>query len=151
MNNLKTLIHSKIEGRCSYMYLKYSTGFLIASLVQAGIIMTSEKLGISSLGAKLTAMQLLTHILAGQAVGYILLLIMRKIEMVNEANFWIIGSITGIVAWLVLLSINSSIGKVNAPWNEGFSTVLASIIAFLAMGIISSYTIKTTTYDKIKE
>lgn len=132
------------------MYLRYSTGFLIASLVQAGIIMITEKLGISTLGAKLTAMQLLTHILAGQVIGYILLLVMRKIKMVNETNFWAIGSITGLLAWLVLLSINSSIGKVNAPWNEGLSTVLASIIAFVTMGIISSYTIKTTSYDKVK-
>lgn len=133
------------------MYLKYSTGFLIASLVQAGIIMTTEKLGISTLGAKLTAMQLLTHILAGQAVGYLLLLIIRKVEIINKSSFWVIGITTGFLAWLVLLSINSSIGKVNAPWNEGILTVLASITAFIAMGIISSYTIKTTDHDKVKE
>lgn len=133
------------------MYLKYSTGFLIASLVQAGIIMTTEKLGISTLGAKLTAVQLLTHILAGQAIGYTLLFIMRKFKVTNKANFWTIGIITGTLAWLLLLSINSSIGKVNAPWNEGLSTVLSSIIAFITMGIISAYTIKTTSYDKVKE
>lgn len=133
------------------MYLKYSTGFLIASLAQAGIIMTTEKLGISTLGAKLTAMQLLTHILAGQLVGYILLLAMKKFEMIGKANFWIIGITTGIVAWLILLSINSSIGKVKAPWDQGLPTVLASIAAFVTMGIIASYTIKTTTYNKVKE
>lgn len=133
------------------MYLKYSTGFLIASLVQAGIIMTTEKLGISTLGAKLTAMQLLTHILAGQVIGYILLLAMRKFEMINKTNFWIIGITTGIVAWLILLSINSSIGKVNAPWDQGLPTVLSSITAFVTMGIIANYTIKTTTYNKVKE
>ena len=133
------------------MYMKYSTGFLIASLVQAGIIMLTEKLGISTLGAKLTAMQLLTHILAGQVVGYILLLTMRKIEIINKANFWVIGFVTGIIAWTILLSINSSIGKVNAPWNEGVSTVLSSIIAFITMGVIASYTIKTTNYTKIKD
>lgn len=124
------------------MYLKYSAGFLIASLVQAAIIMASEKLGISTLGAKLTAIQLLTHILAGQVVGYLLLFIMRKFKTINKASFWVIGIIAGIIAWLILLSINSSIGKVNAPWNEGISTVLASMIAFITMGIISSYTIK---------
>ncbi len=133
------------------MYLKYSTGFLIASLVQAGIIMITEKLGISTLGATLTAMQLLTHILAGQVVGYILLFIMRKFESLNQANFWTIGIFTGIIAWLVLLTINSSIGKVNAPWNEGISTILASMTAFIAMGIISSYTIKTTSYNRVKD
>lgn len=133
------------------MYMKYSTGFLIGSLVQAGIIMLTEKLGISTLGAKLTAMQLLTHILAGQVVGYILLLTMRKIEIINKANFWVIGFVTGIIAWTILLSINSSIGKVNAPWNEGVATFLASLIAFITMGVIASYTIKTTNYTKIKD
>ena len=133
------------------MYLKYSTGFLMASLFQAGIIMLTEKLGISTLGAKLTAMQLLIHILAGQAVGYILLMVMRKFESLSRANFLTIGITTGILAWFILLTINSSIGKVNAPWNEGFSTVLASMIAFITMGIISSYTIKTTDYENIKQ
>lgn len=133
------------------MYLKYSTGFLMASLLQAGIIMLTEKLGISTLGAKLTAMQLLTHILAGQAVGYILLMVMRKFENVSKANFWTIGITTGILAWLILLTINSSMGKVNPPWSEGISTVLASMIAFITMGLILSYTIKVSGYDKIKE
>lgn len=133
------------------MYLKYSTGFLIASLVQAGIIMITENLGISSLGAKLTAMQLLTHILAGQVVGYILLLVMRKVESVNKVNFWIIGFIAGSISWLILLSINSAMDKVNAPWNEGIATILASIIAFIVFGIIASYTIKTTDYDNITQ
>lgn len=96
-------------------------------------------------------LKILTHILAGQAIGYILLLAMRKFESINHSNFWVIGITTGILAWFVLLSINSLIGKVNPPWNEGLSTVLASLIAFVTMGIISSYTIKTTDYDKITE
>ena len=132
------------------MYIRYSTGFLIASLVQAGIIMLTEKLGISTLGAKLTAMQLLTHILAGQVVGYILLLVMRKSEKISKTNFWITGSISGAIVWLVLLSLNSAIGKVNAPWSQGIPTVLASIIAFITFGIIASYTIKTYGYNKVE-
>lgn len=124
------------------MYLKYSMGFLVASLIQAGIILATESFGISTLGAKLTAMQLLTHIIAGQVVGFILLFIMKKFEIGDTTNTWIIGSITGIIAWLILLSINSALGKVNAPWTQGLSTVLSSIIAFIAYGIIATYTIK---------
>lgn len=141
-------MHNKIERRGS-MYIKYSTGFLIASLVQAGIIMLTEKLGISTLGAKLTAIQLLTHILAGQVIGYMLLLVMRKFENISTSSFWIIGSITGVTTWLVLLSINSVIGKVNAPWSQGFPTVLASMVAFIALGVIASYTIKTYDYSEV--
>lgn len=47
------------------MYIKYSLGFLIGSLIQAGIVMLAENIGISQMGAKLTFMQLITHILAG--------------------------------------------------------------------------------------
>lgn len=133
------------------MYRKYSLGFLAASLLQAGVIMTTESLGISNLGAKMTVMQLLTHIIAGQVVGYILLLIMRNSKAINTANIWIIGSITGIVTWLILLSINSSIGKVNAPWTQGISTLLSSIIAFLVLGIVETYTIKRFGYNKVKD
>ena len=124
------------------MYLKYSTGFLIASLIQAGIILSTESLGLSTLGAKLTAVQLLIHIIAGQVVGYILLFIMRKLEVFSASNVWIIGSITGITAWLILLTTNSALGKVNAPWTQGFSTILSSVIAFISFGIIATYIIK---------
>ena len=130
------------------MYLNYSVGFLIASLIQAGIILATESLGLSALGAKLTATQLLTLIIAGQVVGYILLSIMRKLEIVRTASVWTIGSITGFTAWLVLLSINSALGKVRAPWAQGFSTVISSLIAFIAFGIIASYTIKKYGYMK---
>ena len=62
------------------MYWRYSLGFLIASLVQAAIIAASEFLGISTLGAKITFGQLMIHILAGQAVGFLLMVIMQAIK-----------------------------------------------------------------------
>lgn len=129
-------------------YLKYSTGFFIASLFQAGIIIATESLGISALGAKLTVMQLLTHIIAGQFVGYILLFIMRKLEVIRTSNVWAIGSITGITAWLILLSINSALGKIKAPWTQGVLSVLSSVIAFIAFAIIATYTIKKYGYTE---
>lgn len=132
------------------MSLKHSTGFLIASLIQAGIIMITESLGISTLGAKLTATQLLIHILAGQIVGYILLFIMKKLQVIDSANIWIVGSITGVVMWILLLSINSAQGTVRAPWTRGFSTMLSSIIAFIVYGVLATYTIKKYAYKKVE-
>jgi uncharacterized membrane protein YagU involved in acid resistance len=148
MNNLKTLTHPKGIRMCLHMNLKYSTGFLIASLIQAGIVMATEFLGISSLGAKLTAMQLITHIIVGQIIGYIILYIIRKSNAFSTTNTWAIGSITGFIAWLILLSINSAIGKVNAPWTQGFPTVLSTLIAFIVFGIIATYTIKRYGYKE---
>jgi hypothetical protein len=130
------------------MYLKYSTGFLIASLFQAGIIIITEFLGLSTLGANLTVIQILIHIIVGQIVGYILLLIIRNLKIASAINVWTMGTIAGITAWLIILSINSALGKIKAPWTQGFSSVLSSIIAFISFRIISTYTIKKYGYRK---
>jgi uncharacterized membrane protein YagU involved in acid resistance len=131
------------------MKFKYSLGFLMASLLQAGIVMATEALGVSTLGAKLTAMQLLIHILVGQVLGYLLLFIINKFKSIYKTNFLAIGSIYGIITWSILLSINSAIGKVKAPWTQGFSTILSSLIAFIAFGIIATYTIKSYYFKKV--
>lgn len=131
------------------MSLKYSVGFLIASLVQAAIIMLTEALAISSLGAKLTITQLIIHIFAGQIAGYILLFIMTKVSATNQTNTWTTGSIYGIIVWAILLSINSTLGTVRAPWSQGVLTILSSMIAFITYGIIATYVIRKYSYNKI--
>ncbi len=133
------------------MNSKYSIGFLIASLSQAGIIMATESLGISTLGAKFTIMQILIHIIVGQILGYILFFLMNNMEFMRKFNIWIIGSAAGIIAWVILLTINSSLGKVKTPWSQGASTILASVIAFMVFGVIATYTIKKYDYkvDKV--
>lgn len=124
------------------MYWKYSLGFLIASLVQAAIIAASEFLGISTLGAKITFGQLIMHILAGQAVGFLLMVIMQGITGIAKINFWLLGSIYGAFIWVILVSINSAQGTINAHWTQGISTIIASLIAFVVYGVIITYTIK---------
>ncbi|MDD2235189.1 MAG: hypothetical protein PHZ11_09110 [Desulfitobacteriaceae bacterium] len=124
------------------MYWKYSLGFLIASLVQAAIIAASEYLGISTLGARITFGQLIIHILAGQAVGFLLMVIMQGIKGIAETNFWLLGSIYGAIVWVILVSINSAQGTINAPWTQGASTIIVSLLAFVVYGITVTYTIK---------
>lgn len=124
------------------MYWKYSLGFLVASLIQAGIIAASESLGISTLGAKITFGQLIIHVLAGQAAGFLLMVIMQGIPSIAKTNFWLLGGIYGAIVWAVLIPINSAQGTINAPWTQGTSTVLASLLAFMFYGVISAYTIK---------
>jgi len=128
------------------MYTKYSLGFLLASLIQAAIVLVSEFLGISTLGAKLTLMQLIIHIFSGQVAGFVLLYVMRKVEIIGEAQTWITGTTFGILVWFVVLTINSMQGKVNAPWTQGLSTILVSIIAFITYGLITTFTIKKYGY-----
>lgn len=132
------------------MYWKYSVGFLIASLVQAGIIMASEFLGISNLGAKLTVGQLITHILAGQAAGFLLMVIMQAFTSIARTSYWLIGAVYGAIVWAVLIPINSAQGTINTPWVQGASTVIASMLAFVVYGIISAYTVKNYGEEHIR-
>ncbi|MHC1685556.1 MAG: hypothetical protein AB6733_21920 [Clostridiaceae bacterium] len=131
------------------MYLKHSIGFLIASIIQALIIMTTEFLGVSSLGVSFTFKQILTHIIVGQIIGYILLLITRSLKIIITGKFLTMGIIVGVISWVIILSINSILGIINAPWNQGVLAVLSSITAFIAYGVIAVYTIKR--YDNRKK
>ena len=130
------------------MYLKYSLGFLIASLVQAGVVALTEYMNISSLNVNMTFPQLLIHIIAGQVAGYILLLAMRKIEFIRSAGTLAIGVVWGIIVWAIIIPINSAQGKINAPWSHT-ATLLFSIMAFILFGIISAYTIKMVDLKKL--
>ncbi len=129
------------------MYIKYSTGFLIGSLIQAGIVMLAENMGISQMGAELTVFQLITHILAGQVAGYFLLFIIRKIESVKKLNTAVIGLIWGTIVWAIVIPINAAQGKVILPWEAGIGTIIASLSAFIFFGIIATFTIKHYGYE----
>ena len=124
------------------MHWRYALGFLIASLTQATIIAVSEALEISTLDAKITFGQLVIHILAGQAVGFLLMVIMQGIKGIAKANVWLLGSIYGAIIWGALVSINSAQGTINAPWTQGASTIIASLLAFAVYGITATYSIK---------
>jgi len=132
------------------MYWKYSLGFLIASLTQAAIIAVSEALGISTLGAKITFGQLIIHILAGQAAGFLLMVIMQGTTGIAKTNFWLLGSIYGVIVWAALVSINSAQGTIHAPWTQGTTTIIASLLAFVVYGIVAAYTIKRYKKQGVK-
>lgn len=61
---------------------------------------------------------------------------------IGELNTWLTGIIFGVIVWGIILPINSMLGKVNPPWAQGFSTILASLVAFATYGVITTYTIK---------
>lgn len=129
------------------MYFKYSLGFLIGSLLQAGIVMLAENIGISQMGAKLTVFQLITHILAGQVAGYILLFIIRKVEFVQNMGIIVTGTIWGVIIWAIVIPLNAAQGKVTLPWDAGIGTVISSLLAFIVFGIIATFTIKHYGYE----
>jgi hypothetical protein len=131
------------------VYLKYSLGFLIASLVQAGIVALTEFFNISSLNVDINALQLLIHIIAGQIAGYVLLFALRKLEFLRNINQMLIGVIWGIIVWAIIIPINAAQGKITGPWSMDIATLLSSVTAFALYGIISSYTIKIVDFKKI--
>jgi len=56
---------------------------------------------------------------------------------VCEEGFW-----SGAIVWVILVSINSTQGTINAHWTQGASTIIASLLAFVVYGITVTYTIK---------
>src|SRR5699024_3034622 len=132
------------------MFIRYSLGFMIASIIQAGIIMLTEEVGISQLGATLTITQLVIHILAGQVVGYILLFIIRKVKPIQRLNAFITGAIWGVVIWVILLPLNAAQGNVKLPWEAGIGTVISSLLAFITFGILAAYTIEHYVKENIR-
>jgi len=130
------------------MYLKYSIGFLIASLVQFGIIYLGESMEISRLQAEFTVGELVIHIALGQVAGFILLYGFRKLSFIKNTGYWVAGVLYGTIVWLILTPIQASIGKIDVPWEQDISTVLVSLIAFIVYGVISAYTIKRYGYEK---
>ena len=133
------------------MYIKYSLGFLVASLVQAGIIWLTETVGLSTLDAKFTLFQLIIHVIAGQIAGYLLLLAYRNIPAIEHYETFLVGLIYGLVVWAALISINSIVlNNINTPWTQGMYTLISSLIAFIVYGIMTARTIKKYGYRHAK-
>ena len=133
------------------MYIKYSLGFLVASLVQAGIIWLTETAGLSTLDAKFTLTQILIHVLAGQIAGYLLLLAYRNIAGIEKYGTLFVGLIYGLIVWAVLIPINSIVlNDINPPWTQGMYTLVSSLIAFIVFGVMAARTIKSHGYKHAK-
>ncbi|MPN54013.1 hypothetical protein SDC9_201682 [bioreactor metagenome] len=82
------------------------------------------------------------HILVGQAAGFLLMVITQGIKNIAKISVWLVGSVYGAVVWLALVSINSTQGTIKAPWTQGATTIIASLLAFIVYGVIVAYTIK---------
>ncbi len=133
------------------MNAKYSMGFLIGSLTQAAIVMIAENTGISQMGAKLTIVQLVLHILAGQIAGYLLLFIVKKVEYIQNWGTLFVGTIWGVIVWSIVIPLNEAQGKVKLPWEAGIGTVISSLLAFAVFGNIATFTIKRYGFKNVQE
>jgi len=78
------------------------------------------------------------------------MVIMQGIKGIAKTNFLLLGSIYGAIVWIVLVSINSLQGTINAPWTQGASTIIASLLAFVVYGITATYTIKRNGEQGVK-
>lgn len=145
--NIKTASEKQYEKGGAVDVLKFTIGFLIGSLIQARIVMLAESSGFSKLGANLTLIHFITHILAGQVAGYILLVLTRQLKVLQQLNIILIGAIWGTIIWAIVIPLNASQGKVVIPWEAGISTVIFSLFAFITFGVIASFTIKNFGYE----
>jgi len=122
--------------------LRHVIGFLIASAVQAGIIWIAEAMRFSVLGPGFTANQLLIHFLVGQAAGLVLLAFQRIVTVIKDTGPWPLGIVFGGIFWALALPFAASRGMVRWPWTAGVSTILWTLVAFLAYGVIAAFAVK---------
>lgn len=118
------------------MDIKYSIGFLSASLIQGGLVLILNSLSIGTTYNN----SLLYYILTGQVAGYLLLYVIKNIKILAEINDFVIGFIFGILIWTISLPITFMIGTVDITWN--FS-ILSDIITYGIFGIMAQNAIKT--------
>lgn len=78
------------------------------------------------------------------------MVIMQGIRGITKINFWLLGSIYGAIVWAALVSINSAQGTIHAPWTQGASTIIASLLAFVVYGVTTTYTIKRYGEQDVK-
>ncbi len=123
-------------------YVKYSAWFALASVLQALIVLASEKLGLSTLGIVLTPAQFAIHILAGQFFGYLFLIAVRLVIKIKIAPAWLSGIGLAIIAWFALYSFNAALDAVQVPWTQGLTTIVSTLVAYLVFGLIVAYTVK---------
>jgi len=129
------------------MFIRLTIGFIIASLIQAAIVMIGENLNITSLDVNLDFLQLVTHIITGIVAGYILYFIIINTEKLENANLYLVGVIYGIILWPIVLGIASLQGKVNNPLNMDAITIIWTMTAFAVYGIIANYTIQKVVHN----
>jgi len=124
--------------------LERSTLFLVASLSQAAVVFLAERVGLSTLGARATALQLLVHVLAGQLAGYILALALDQSPALKRASIWAVGPVYGALFWWIALSLAAARGTVRAPWTQGAPTVSFTLLAFMVFGVIAAAVVRRT-------
>ncbi len=131
------------------MVYQLITGFITASLVQAGIIMLGENLNMTMLNAQLDLMQLITHVITGVVAGFILYYLIKNIDILRKSSFYTIGIIYGVILWPLVLGIASTQNKVISPLKLNSITIIWTLTAFAVFGIIVNFTIHRYALDKI--
>lgn len=126
------------------MSLRRSIWFLAASLAQAAVVFMAEGSGLSRLGARETATQLLIHVLVGQVAGYVLAIAIDNVPVLRRASIWLVGPAYGVLFWWIALSLAAARGTVRAPWTQGTGTVFWTLVAFVAYGLIAAAGIRQT-------
>ena len=79
------------------------------------------------------------------------MVIMQGIRGIAKMNFGLLDCIYSAIVWIILVSINSAEGTINAPWIQSTFTIIESLLAFVVYGIIVTYTIKNNRRLSIKD
>ena len=115
-------------------YLKTSLWFLLASLVQAGVVWAAFQLGWTRFDAGLTVGRLLIHLGVGQLVGYLFLAWHKGRPEISGIGT---GLVYGALFWgFFALLLGPAFGFIPSPLAVGTNATVFTLIAFLAYGLV---------------
>lgn len=115
-------------------YFKSSAWFVLASLVQAGIVWAAFQLGWTRFNASLTTSRLLIHLIIGQVAGYLFLTWHKGRPEISGIGT---GLVYGALLWgFLALLLGPAVGFIPSPLGVGMNATLVTLAAFLAFGLI---------------
>ncbi len=129
-------------------YVRISSLFLIASIIQGLIVFLGESSGFSQFDIEFTAGRLVHHVLVGQFGGYALLFLSNYIKQLTKFPPFLVGILFGILNWLILILAGTMSGLIQPSWLQ-FGGIATTLFAFIVYGTIVGITVFRVQRAKI--
>lgn len=129
-------------------YLTTSLWFIAASLLQAAVVWTALRMGLTTFNPGYTLTFLVGHLVVGQVAGYLLYSFLSGRARVPGVSY---GIVYGIFLWVVIaLLIAPGLGLFTSPLVVGVNATLTTLAAFLVYGAVTGYACQQAVEDSRK-
>jgi len=126
-------------------YATTSLWFIAASLLQAAVVWTALRMGLTTFNPGFTVTGLIGHLVVGQVAGYLLYSFLSGRARIAGVIY---GIVYGIFLWLAIaLLIAPGLGLFTSPLTVGVNATLTTLAAFLVYGAVAGYACQQAVED----